>query len=65
MSHEDFRKGYEAGYMYGYNDGVTGADADYRTPTQRFDENGRECPVADGQIALEIRDGALVVGEDA
>ncbi|MGF7045713.1 hypothetical protein J2T13_000173 [Paenibacillus sp. DS2015] len=35
---EAHRKGYEAGYMYGFIDGLRGKEPDSRTPGKRFSD---------------------------
>lgn len=53
-AYEAYKRGYEAGYMWGRVDELNGADYDTRTPGERFKEAGAgEEEDVDGQSGSE------------
>lgn len=52
-AYEAYKRGYEAGYMWGRVDELNGAEYDTRTPGERFKEAGAEEVGADGKSGSE------------
>lgn len=47
-AHEEWRKGFEAGYFYGRIDAVNGREYDGRTPKERYEAVNSASLLSDG-----------------
>lgn len=50
---EAYKRGYEAGYMWGRVDELNGADYDTRTPGERFKEAGEDADDSESRPVSE------------